>query len=262
MTLFADVNKVSRAPDNRTVVRVGVFIPTDAQLLDTAGVDLFGSMSYEYLSLLGHMLPPVVVDSAPSVQILYVGSVAAGTRIPLTSNVSVVASHHYSDPEVAPGKLNIIYVPGTDPETACPEGASEWLARQGATEGVDVLSVCTGIFTCGAAGLLKGKNVCGPRSAQDKIREKNFGQASLKGLELRWIQDGNFWSCGAVTSGNELAAAYARANPRYWPRPLVELFCEEFEIGDKPQEYTKKLGIETYVGELIAARANASQVSA
>ncbi|KAI0512459.1 class I glutamine amidotransferase-like protein [Xylaria bambusicola] len=257
-TIFTDVNKVSKAPDNRPVVRIGVFIPTDAQVLDTAGVDIFGSLSYEYFSLLSHMLPQVVIDSAPSVQILYVGSVAAGERIPLTSNQSVVASHHYSEPEVAPGKLNIIYVPGTDPDTAFPEGASDWLARQGATEGVDILSVCTGIFTCGAAGLLKGKSICGPRSMQDRIKAKNFGQKSLRGSELRWIQDGNFWSCGAVTSGNELVAAYCRAHAELWPRPLVELVCEELEVGDKPQEYNREPGMEKYVGELLAA---AGQVS-
>ncbi|KAK5637499.1 hypothetical protein RRF57_013214 [Xylaria bambusicola] len=288
-TIFTDVNKVSKAPDKRPVVRIGVFIPTDAQVLDTAGVDIFGSMSYEYLSLLVHMVPQVVVDSAPSVQILYVGSVAAGERIPLTSNQYVVASHHYGDPDVAPGKLDVepltvtvIYVPGTDPDTTFPEGASKWLARQGATEGVDILSVCTGIFACGAAGLLKGKNICGPRSMQDRIKEKNFGQKALRGSELRWIQDGNFWSCGelsltiysfydgsevralmsdaigAVTSGNELVAAYCRAHSELWPRPLVELVCEELEVGDKPQEYSTKLGMEKYVGELMAA---AGQVS-
>lgn len=197
MSVFTDINKVSRATGDRKVLRVGVFIPTDCQLLDAAGVDIFGSMSYEYLSALGgDMLPPAVADSAPSVQIHYIGSVQPGERIPMTSNQAVVATNHYSDPEVAPGKLDIVYVPGPDPSGKFPEGAVQWLAQQGNTEGVDVLSVCTGIVLCGAAGLLKGKEICGPRGMQDALRQKGYEPRSMRGHELRWVQDGNFWSSG------------------------------------------------------------------
>ncbi|RWA12270.1 hypothetical protein EKO27_g2838 [Xylaria grammica] len=239
MSIFKDVNKVSHAPDGRRVIRIGVFIPIDCQLLDAAGVDIFGSMSYEYLSVLGGLMPKVVVDSAPSVQIHYIGSVQAGERIPMTSNQAVVATNHYSDAEVAPGKLDIVYVPGPDPSAHFPEGALEWLSKQAATEGVDILSVCSGIFVCGAAGLLKGRNICGPRGLQDLIKQKGYAPASMKGYELRWIQDGNFWSSGGVTNGNDLVAAYCRATPKYFPRPLVELVCEQLEVGDRPQEYVR-----------------------
>ncbi|KAJ2985353.1 hypothetical protein NUW58_g5580 [Xylaria curta] len=194
MATFADINKVSRAPDNRQVIRIGVFIPTECQLLDAAGVDVFGSMSYEYLSVLDGLLPKEAIDIAPSIEIHYIGSVQAGERIPMTSNQAVVATNHYSDPEVAPGKLNIVYVPGPDPSNQFPEGAIDWLRRQGATEGVDILSVCTGIFVCGAAGLLKGRDICGPRAIQDLLKSKGYEPKSMRGHELRWIQDGNFWS--------------------------------------------------------------------
>ncbi|KAI1420618.1 class I glutamine amidotransferase-like protein [Xylaria sp. FL1777] len=257
MSIFTDVNKVSRAPDNRRVIRIGVFIPTDCQLLDAAGVDIFGSMSYEYLSLLGAMTPQVVLDSAPSVQIHYIGSVQAGEKIPMSSNQSVVATNHFSDPEVAPGKLDIVYVPGPDPRAEFPEGATEWLSKQAATEGVDILSVCTGIFLCGVAGLLKGKNVCGPRALQGALKERGFGPASMKGHELRWIQDGNFWSSGGVTNGNDLVAAYCRASPKYFPPALVEFICEQLDVGDRPQEYLKEMALEKHLGELVAASGSA-----
>lgn len=81
MSIFKDINKVSKATDGRRVVRVGVFIPVDCQLLDAAGVDIFGSMSYEYLSSLEEMMPKPVIDSAPSVEIHYIGSVQAGEGI-------------------------------------------------------------------------------------------------------------------------------------------------------------------------------------
>ncbi|TGJ85076.1 hypothetical protein E0Z10_g3689 [Xylaria hypoxylon] len=258
MSIFTDVNKVSRAPDNRRVIRIGVFIPTDCQLLDAASVDIFGSLSYEYLSVLGELTAQVVTDNAPSVEIHYIGSVQPGEKIPMTSNQAVVATNHYSDPEVAPGKLDIVYVPGPDPSSNFPEGALEWLSKQGATEGVDILSVCTGIFLCGAAGLLKGRNICGPRAMQDAIKEKGYAPASMKGHELRWIQDGNFWSSGGVTNGNDLVVAYCRATPKYFPRPLVELICEQLEVGDRPQEYTREMAMGKHLGDLIAAGGKAT----
>jgi hypothetical protein len=57
------------ANTTRKTVRVGVFIPTDCQLLDMACVDIFGSMSHEYLTLLGDLAPGPIVNLAPSVQI-------------------------------------------------------------------------------------------------------------------------------------------------------------------------------------------------
>lgn len=44
----------------------------------------------------------------------------------------------------------------------------------------------------------------------------------LVGDRYRWVQDGNFWSSGGVTNGNDLMAAYARAN-KHWPPVIVEL---------------------------------------
>ncbi|KAI0974535.1 class I glutamine amidotransferase-like protein [Xylaria arbuscula] len=253
MSIFADVNKVSRAPDNRRVLHIGVFIPTDCQLLDAAGVDIFGSLSYEYFSVLKGLVPQVVLDLAPSIQIHYIGSVQAGEKIPMTSNQFVIATNHYSEPEVAPGKLDIIYVPGPDPSAPFPEGAVEWLRTQGATEGVEILSVCTGIFLCGAAGLLKGRSICGPRGMQDALKQKGFEPSSMRGHELRWIQDGNFWSSGGVTNGNDLVAAYCRAKPEYFPRPLVDFVCEQLDVGDRPQQYLKDPASEQYIGQLIEA---------
>ncbi|GAP85961.1 putative family protein [Rosellinia necatrix] len=262
MSIFTDINKVSRATGDRRVIRIGVFIPVDCQLLDAAGVDIFGSMSYEYLSALKEMLPAAVIECAPSVQIHYIGSVPAGGRIPMTSNQAVVATNHYSDAEVAPGRLDIVYVPGPDPNAHFPEGAVDWLARQGATEGVDILSVCTGIVVCGAAGLLRGKEICGPRGYQDVLKQRGYVPRSMRGHELRWVQDGNFWSSGGVTNGNDLVAAYARATPKYFPRPLVEIICEQLEVGDRPQHYTKDMAIEKHIGELVAASANTADATA
>ncbi|KAI1828484.1 class I glutamine amidotransferase-like protein [Xylaria intraflava] len=242
MSTSTDVNKASSASGERTVVRIGVFIPVGCQMLDAACIDTFGSMSYEYLSTLSKFLPSTIIDAAPSVEIHYIGA-QAGEPISLTSNANIVATNHYSDPEVAPGKLDIVLVPGPDPSLAFPEGAVDWLRRQGTTEGVDILSVCTGIFLCGAAGLLKGKTICGPRGGQELIKQRGFEPKCMRGHELRWIQDGNLWSSGGVTNGNDLVAAYCRASPERFPPAVVKVACEIVDVGDRPQEYPKVEGL-------------------
>ncbi|OTB02131.1 hypothetical protein M426DRAFT_74817 [Hypoxylon sp. CI-4A] len=219
----------------RHTVNIGVFIPGDCQVLDAASVDIMGSISYEWL-----VIPlEAVVDLAPSVKIRYIGSVKAGEPIALTANESIVATNHYNDPEVAPGKLDIVLIPGPDPSKGFDQGGLAWLASQANTEGVDILSVCSGIFLCGEAGLLKGKTACGPRGIQDLIRSKGYGEKELVGHKYRWVQDGNFWSAGGITNGNDLVAAYSRASPHHFPRPIVEIALEATDVGDRDREYKK-----------------------
>lgn len=99
-----------------------------------------------------------------------------------------------------PGQLDIVLVPGPDPTTDWHatddrKQALTWLAAHAARPETDILSVCTGIYVCGAAGLLQGKKACGPRGLQGDLR-KRFEGAQWVGDELRWVRDGNFWSCG------------------------------------------------------------------
>lgn len=226
-----------------TTVRIGVFIPTECQLLDQACVDVFGSMSHEYLKGLTGYFPKIlpIVDLAPTVDIRFIGTVKAGEHITLTTGQKIVATNRYSDAEVAPGKLQIVIVPGPDPAT--PWGSKnfkapiDWLHRQGQSEGTDILSVCSGIFLCGEAGLLKGKRVCGPRGMQDLIKVKYGEDVIQKGEDLRWIQDGNFWSSGGITNGNDLVAAYAR-HSKHFPTPVAEFSIALTEVGDRPQQYS------------------------
>ncbi|KAK9421949.1 putative DJ-1/PfpI domain-containing protein [Seiridium unicorne] len=223
----------------RKAIRLGVFVPTECQLLDASCVDIIASMSYEYMSLLADILPKAIIDMAPSVIIHYISSVKPGETFNMTANHKVVATNHYSDDEVAPGKLDIVVVPGPDPRTEFEEQSLEWLRRQGTSPSTDILSVCTGIFVCGHAGLLQGKTVCGPRLMQNEIRSRFGKDIVQKGAELRWVQDGNFWSSGGVTNGNDLVAAYARHKSEFFPRPLVETALDMTDTGDRAQVYCK-----------------------
>jgi putative intracellular protease/amidase len=202
----------------RKTLRIGVFIPTECQLLDMACVDILGTMSHEYLTWVKEFAPGPIVDLAPSIRIscmcdpfhscipLHVADpflckdisrLQPGELIPVTSSARVPCTHHFSDPEVQPGQLDIVIVPGPDPLTNWDEikDATDWLAAHAARPETDILSICTGIYLCGAAGLLKGKKACGPRGLQDHLAKK-FEGVQWVGEELRWVRDGNLWSSG------------------------------------------------------------------
>lgn len=152
--------------------------------------------------------------------------------------MKIELSNHFSDAEVAPGKLDVVLVPGPDPWTAWDEDALLWLRQQGAAPGTDILSVCTGIYLCAAAELVDGRRVCGPRGFQAELRDK-YPKAEFVGDKFRWARDGNFWSSGGVTNGNDLVAAYLRESGRF-PGPVAEFACEVTEVGDRPQNYSDK----------------------
>ncbi|KAK3942137.1 class I glutamine amidotransferase-like protein [Diplogelasinospora grovesii] len=219
----------------RTQIKIGVFLPSEAQLLDTACIDIFGSMSYEYLSRLPDLVPAALYNLAPSVVIYYISTVQPGELIELSAGMKVACTHNLSHPDVAPGKLDIVLVPGPDPNMTWDKPVTNWLAAHGAQETTDVLSVCTGIYLCGEAGLLRGKKVCGPRGLQGQLKKK-FEGATWLGEELRWVKDGNFWSSGGVTNGNDLVAAYCRQDSRF-PGPVCEIGLRLTDVGDRPQKY-------------------------
>ncbi|KAH6853387.1 class I glutamine amidotransferase-like protein [Chaetomium sp. MPI-CAGE-AT-0009] len=225
------------ATDSRPTIRVGVFIPTDCQLLDMASVDILGSMSHEYFTVVGDSVPGPIANLAPSVKIFYISTVQPNEPIPTTSAAHLICTHHLSDPAVQPGELDIVLVPGADPTTDWskrPE-ATDWLAGHAARPTTDILSVCTGIYLCGTAGLLRGRRACGPRNLQGDLA-KRFEGVQWVGEELRWVRDGNVWSSGGITNGNDLVAAYARTSGRI-PGPVAEFGLVMTETGDRPQRY-------------------------
>ncbi|KAK0731210.1 class I glutamine amidotransferase-like protein [Lasiosphaeris hirsuta] len=223
------------APNGHKTIRIGVFMPSGAQVLDMACVDIFGTISYEYVKEQASFIPAPIITLAPSVEIIYIGTAQPGELIQMTSNMKIECHHHMSDPEVQPGKLDIVVVPGPDPNLTFDAPVREWLAAHGAEKETDILCVCTGIYLCGEAGLLRGKRVCGPRALQSQLKAK-FEGATWMGDEFRWIQDGNFWSCGGITNGNDLVAAYVRHSPRF-PSPVAEFGLVMTDTGDRSQRY-------------------------
>lgn len=175
-------------------VKVGVFVPGECQLLDASCIDVLAMASKEYLDCIP-LLPQHVRDLGTSVSISYI---APGDVIPMTAGFNVQATHDLSHPDVQPGKLDVLLVPGPDPSATWDEETLRFLRDHAKVERTDVLSVCTGILLCAAAGITDGKTVCGPRGIQADLRKKYPG-TKFVGEKYRWIQDGNLWSSGKST---------------------------------------------------------------
>jgi putative intracellular protease/amidase len=186
-------------------VRIGVFIPGETQVLDLACVDVFAMMGSYYLGLL-KMVPQHIKQLAPAVDIVYITSPEAGYMVPTSANMTIRATHDISHPDVQPGKLDILLVPGPDPEATWGKPITDFLHGHFTCRTTDVLSVCTGIFLCGAAGILDGKTVCGPRGLQDVLR-KQYPTAKFVGEKFRWVQDGNLWTSGMSFMGFNFSSA-------------------------------------------------------
>ena len=181
---------------NSGQVKIGVFIPKQVQMLDFATCDILYMMSHEYLVQLESLVPRHVADLAPSIAIYYIGAGGAKTQ-QLSADATIAITHDFTDPAVAPGQLDIILVPGPDPRLATKDYPAEarFLRAHFENPGTDVLSVCTGIYWCGAAGILDGRQSSGPRGLQDDLKKK-FPKVKLVGDNHRWTRDGNFWSSG------------------------------------------------------------------
>lgn len=140
--------------------------------------------------------------------------VQPGELIPLTSTAKLTCTHHLSDPAVQPGELDMVLVPGPDPSINFGKikEATDWLAAHAAQPGTDILSICTGIYLCGAAGLLKGRKACGPRGLQGDLAKK-FEGVEWVGDKMRWVKDRNIWSSGEFCpcSVNRLAVKDGKA---------------------------------------------------
>lgn len=180
-------------------LRIGVYLVKTCQLLDTSTVDVLAVMSKEYLREI-KLVPQQLVDMAPSIQILYITTPDQKDAVPLTANMTIKPHHTYLDEEVAPGKLDVIVVPGPDPFQGPFDAAGgEWLKKHFDTNKTDVLSVCSGLYVCAEAGIVDGRLASGPRGFQEDLT-KRFPKIKLVGDKQRWVQDGNLWSSGKFRS--------------------------------------------------------------
>jgi transcriptional regulator GlxA family with amidase domain len=155
-------------------LRIGVFIPSGAPLLDLSPIDLFGVMYPEYLRAC--ILSALIVEMGMPPTIYYISMPESGTHIELTAKAILEISKTTKDKEVQPGMLDILLVPGPSPATIFDakvldfvSGHAAWRRSDGRS--ADILSVRTGCIILGQSEILKGKKASGPRGRVPKLRK-------------------------------------------------------------------------------------------
>jgi transcriptional regulator GlxA family with amidase domain len=196
-----------------TSLRVGVLLVPPVQFLDTSVIDPFGMLTPEYLDVCG--LPEPLTKLAIPVSIYYIAASGPGTSAPMTSGASLAVTHSVSAPEVQPGQLDVLIVPGPDPNVV-PEGeVLAFVRKHKEVNQTDFLVICTGSFVAGYAGLLDGKTVTGPRGLLDRLRKK---YPAAKFVERRWERDGRVWTSGIPN----LTTPCCRLLPMFFGELLTE----------------------------------------
>lgn len=262
------VTRTKMATTAPSTLNIGVLFFSDVQLLDLSGVDLFAMCSKAYLracdlpsalvargldTLNVYYIAEGIPDSpAPQLRTQQVGSfpAPANTRLlPATPslNLNIALTHSLTSAEVAPGKLDILLIPGPHPATV-PSEAQAAFMRGHAAARTDLLVVCTGIFPIAHSGILEGRECTGPRPLIDTKLRKLAPGARWRG-DRRWIVDrsrasngeGELWSAGGISNGLDMVAAYVR--DKMSPE-LGGFVCQMADVGDRGAEYEQgKLGM-------------------
>lgn len=219
----------------KPTTRIGVLLIDTVQLLDLSAIDLFGMLSQSYISDL--KLPSSLKAGVVPMEILYVSEAGPNTLHECTAKAGLRVDASISDKICVPPKkggektLDILLIPGPDPWLYKPTGALNGFLKGHFDSGTDVLVVCTGVYPAGHSGILKGKRVTGPRALVPELK-KIFPEVTWE--DKRWVSDGNLWSSGGVTTGQDMVAAYIREK---WPGPTAEAILAIAEVGERPQEY-------------------------
>ena len=173
-----------------TSLRVGVLLIPHMQLLDASPIDLFGMLSAEYIEACG--LPKHLTNLGIPVSIHYIAASGPGTTNAMTASALLSVTDSFSSPDVQPGKLDALLIPGPDPNLVPSEDVVAFLRKHKEANKTDFLVICTGSFVAGYAGLLDGKTVSGPRGL-DRLK-KLFPKANF--VDRRWERDGRVWTSG------------------------------------------------------------------
>lgn len=211
-------------------LRVGVLMMDGMQLLDLAPVDLLYMTKPDYLKELG--MPKPIRDLGRPCEIHYIGP-KNSSQIQITSFITMNLTSSVDDSVVAPGKLDLIYLPGPSPHHMPPPSDYLEFLQKHEAMGATILSVCTGALIVAHAGLTRGKTATAPRFLIPQMR-KQFPETKLWDENSRMTCDGRLYMSGGITNGNDAVAQYLRDN---YPAPLVNTILHVAEIDARPMQY-------------------------
>lgn len=174
-------------------LRIGVLLVDSVQLLDLAAVDLLYMTTPEYIAEIG--MPKPLQDLGRPCEIHYIGLEGPNNHSPVTSQMSIQLTDSLTDEPVAPGNLDVLYLPGPPPKNMPPDKAYLDFVRRHDAAGTTVMTICTGILIAAYAGIAAGKRATAPRFLIPLLK-KQFPEAALWDDSVRVVRDGNLWTSG------------------------------------------------------------------
>jgi putative intracellular protease/amidase len=244
-------------------LRIGVLLVDTVQLLDLAAIDLLYMTTPEYLQECS--LPQPLVDMGRPCSIHYIANTVKGENtVNTTSQMTIQSTNSLTDSAISPGKLDIVVIPGPPPKAMPP--AEEYLdfVRGHFAAGTPILSICTGAFVIGYAGITRGREVTAPRLLIPEMKRR-FPEAKVWDDSVRVARDGNLWTsgmffssslkkdyyffwfdvnagAGGITNGHDLVIAYLR---EHYPAALVNTILVAADIPVRPAKYASSATSDT-----------------
>lgn len=160
----------------------------------------------EYIAEIG--MPKPLQELGRPCEIHYIGQEGASNHSPVTSQMTVQLTDSLTDEPVAPGNLDILYLPGPPPRNMPPPKAYLDFVRRHDAAGATVMTICTGILVAAYAGITAGKTATAPRFLIPLLK-KQFPEA-LWDDSVRIARDGNLWTSGMTSL--PLSPAASREN--------------------------------------------------
>lgn len=177
-------------------LRVGVLLVDAVQLLDIAAVDLLFMTDPDYIKAIG--MPKPMQELGRPCQVHYIGRGGAKEHSPVTANMELTLTDSLTSPAVAPGQLDVLFIPGPPPDSMpCGDDYLEFL-HEHFKAGVEIMSVCTAALVIAYSGITKGRVATAPRILIPRLR-KEFPDTKLWDDSMRVVRDGNLWSCGTLS---------------------------------------------------------------
>ena len=149
----------------------------------------------EYLT--SCQLPAPLISNGVPMTITYVSETGATSICELTASAGLRITAGLDDPSVAPGKVDILLIPGPDPRQLPSEPVLKFVRAHAEKDGCVVMTICTGVYVAGHAGILNGRTATGPRGLLITGElQKKFPE--VKWIDKRWVKDGDVWCSGTL----------------------------------------------------------------
>ncbi|KAA8647023.1 hypothetical protein EYZ11_000114 [Aspergillus tanneri] len=198
--------------NTKSLLRIGVMLES-VQLLDIAGIDIFGNLGKDYLTSVQSMMPQAAqyLDIAPKIEWHYVSSTME--PMTLTPSTKIIPTETYDD---CPRDLDIVLT-GGPLVSVRPEAADRYMKEAWETTRV-WMTTCVGAMWLADSGVLDGHNATTNRGvlpAAKKLHPK------VNWLDQRWVIDekpyagegkGELWTGGGAGAGLDMIGTYVLNN--------------------------------------------------